>query len=206
MSHSQKRSKSIHLHQLRKAFALKPLAVGVAGIMLTACGGSREQSNIYVSPEDCQQDNPEATGQCLAAYESALEEHNRTAPKFDTQNDCEYEFGNDRCQYVQTSSGSFFMPFMAGYMVSQLLQPRPYYSQPLYTSFSPYSPFRSRWVTSNGYVFDGDIRKRSYNAPSSVFEKKPTVNRTIKRGGFGSSMRAKSSWGSSGSKSKGWGG
>ena len=54
MSHSQKRSKSIHLHQLRKAFALKPLAVGVAGIMLTACGGSREQSNIYVSPEDCQ--------------------------------------------------------------------------------------------------------------------------------------------------------
>lgn len=204
MSQHQKRSKSIHLQQLRKTFSIKPMAIGVASVFLSACGNSGDPQKIYTSLDECDQENPEATNQCLAAYESALEEHNRTAPKFSSEGDCEYEFGSNRCQYVQSSSGSFFMPFMAGYIVSQLMQPRPYYSQPLYTSFSPYSSFRSRWVTSNGYVFDGDIRRRSYYAPSSVYQSKPTVNRTIKRGGFGSSVRAKSSWGSS-SKSKGWG-
>ena len=205
MSHTQKRSKHIALHSMRKAFSLKPLAVGIATVFLSACGEDRDASKIYVSVDDCKQDNPDAVGQCLAAFESAIEEHNRTAPRFNSQNDCEYEFGNERCQYVQSQSGSFFMPFMAGFIVSRLMQPSPYSSQPLYTSFSPYSPFRSRWVTSNGYVFDGDIRRRSYYAPSSVYKPKPTVNRTINRGGFGSTVRAKSSWGSS-SKSSGWGG
>ncbi|TPV62081.1 DUF1190 domain-containing protein [Aestuariibacter sp. GS-14] len=205
MSHSQKRSKHINLHKMRKAFSLKPLAIGVAIVFLSACGEDGDASKIYVSVDDCQKENPDAVSQCQAAFESAIEEHNRTAPRFNSQNDCEYEFGSDRCQYVQSQSGSFFMPFMAGFIVSRLLQPSPYYSQPLYTSFSPYSPFRSRWVTSNGYVFDGDIRRRSYYAPSSVYKPKPAVNRTINRGGFGSTVRAKSSWGSSG-KSSGWGG
>ena len=96
------------------------------------------------------------------------------------------------------------MPFMAGFMVSQLLSPRPYYSQPIYTSYSPYSPFRSKWVTADGYVFDGDIRKRNYKVSPSVYKPKPTVTRTVSRGGFGSSVRAKSSWGSS-SRSGSWG-
>jgi uncharacterized protein YgiB involved in biofilm formation len=54
-------------------------------------------------------------------------------------------------------------------------------------------------------VFDGDIRKRNYRVNKDVYKPKPTVNRTMKRGGFGSSVRAKSSWGSSGRKG-GWGG
>ena len=108
-------------------------------------------------------------------------------------------------QYVNNSSGSFFMPFMAGYMVSSLLSPNRYYSQPLYTSYSYNSPFRSRWITADGYVFDGDIRKRKYRVNKDVYKPKPTVNRTMKRGGFGSSVRAKSSWGSS-SRKGGWGG
>ena len=94
--------------------------------------------------------------------------------------------------------------FLTGFMVSQLLSPRPYYSQPIYTSYSPYSPFRSKWVTADGYVFDGDIRKRNYKVSPSVYKPKPTVTRTVSRGGFGSSVRAKSSWGSS-SRSGSWG-
>lgn len=60
-------------------------------------------------------------------------------------------------------------------------------------------------MMADGYVFDGDIRKRKYNVKPSTYKPKPTVNRTIKRGGFGSSVRAKSSWGSS-KRSGGWGG
>jgi uncharacterized protein YgiB involved in biofilm formation len=191
---------------MRKAFYLKPVALAMASVFLaTGCGEQTEESDIYTSVDDCVNSNPELTAQCQTAYQQAIEEHSRTGPKFSSENDCEYEFGPNQCQTVTTQQGSFFMPFMAGYMVSQLLSPRPYYSQPLYTSFSRNSPFRSRWATADGHVFNGDIRNRKYNAPASIYKAKPTVNRTIKRGGFGSSVRAKSSWGSS-SRSGSWGG
>jgi len=200
-----KRTKHIDLTRMRKAFSVKPIALGVASVMLSACGSEREDATIYTSLEDCKQDFPDAVERCEAAYQTALDEAMRTSPRFNSEYDCEYEFGPNQCQYVNNNSGSFFMPFMAGYMVSSLLSPSRYYSQPLYTSYSYNSPFRSRWITADGYVFDGDIRKRQYRVNKDIYKPKPTVNRTMKRGGFGSSVRAKSSWGSS-SRKGGWGG
>lgn len=201
----QKRTKQINLRQMRKAFALKPLAVGIAGVFVTACADDLQDAQIYTSLDECKRDFPDAIERCEAAYETAVEEASRTSPRFGSEYDCEYEFGANQCRYVETNNGSFFMPFMAGFMVSQLLSPKRYYSQPLYTSYSPYSSFRSRWVTADGNVFDGDIRKRNYRVRPDVYKPKPTVTRTMSRGGFGSSVRAKSSWGSS-SRSGGWGG
>jgi uncharacterized protein YgiB involved in biofilm formation len=200
-----KRTKHINLNNMRKGFNVKPLALGVASVILSGCGGEKEDATIYTSLEDCKQDYPDAIERCEAAYQTAVEEAMRTSPRFSSEYDCEHEFGPNQCQYVNNGSGSFFMPFMAGYMVSSLLSPNRYYSQPLYTSYSYNSPFRSRWVTADGYVFDGDIRKRKNRVNKSVYKPKPTVNRTMKRGGFGSSVRAKSSWGSS-SRKGGWGG
>lgn len=202
---TQKRTKHIDLSRMRKAFAVKPLTLGIASVLLSACADDRQQAQIYTSVDDCNNDYPDARDQCQAAYQQAVEEAARTSPKFSTVNDCEHEFGTNQCRQVTNESGSFFMPFMAGYMVSQLLSPRSYYSQPLFTSYSPYSSFRSRWVSADGHVFNGDVRKRSYKVSPSQFKPKPTVTRTISRGGFGSSVRAKSSWGSS-SRSSGWGG
>ena len=201
----RKRSKGINLTRMRKSFALKPLAIGVASVFLAACGEEKQDAVIYTSLDDCKQDYPDAVERCEAAYQTAVTEAARTSPRFNSEYDCEYEFGPNQCHAVNTGSGSVFMPFMAGFMVSQLLSPNRYYSQPLYTSFSPYSSYRSRWVSADGYVFDGDIRKRNYKVRSSAFKPKPTINRTIKRGGFGSSVRAKSSWGSSSRKGS-WGG
>ena len=200
-----KRTKHIDLSSMRKGFSVKPLALGVASVILSGCGGEKEDATIYTSLEDCKQDYPNAVERCEAAYQTAMDEAMRTSPRFSSEYDCEHEFGPNQCQQVNNNSGSFFMPFMAGYMVSSLLSPNRYYSQPLYTSYSYNSPFRSRWITADGYVFDGDIRKRKYRVNKDVYKPKPTVNRTMKRGGFGSSVRAKSSWGSS-SRKGGWGG
>lgn len=199
---TRKRSLNINLKKMRKSFAIKPLTLGVASILLSACG-DRQDATVYMTPEDCSEQNPEFAAQCMAAYEKAVEEANRTGPKYDSARDCEYDFGNNQCRVVQTQSGSFFMPFMAGYMLSNLMSPRGYYSQPLFTSYSRYSPYRSRWIGAGGYDY-GSNRSRSFKVSEKAYKPKPTVTRTMKRGGFGSSVRAKSNWGSS--RRGGWGG
>ena len=201
---TQKRSTSINKSRMRKGFSVKPLALGIAAIFLTACGEEQEQATIYTNADECAAANPSMAEQCRTAYQQALEEAQRTGPKYASARDCENEFGNNQCQVVRNESGSFFMPFMAGYMLSNLMSPRGYYSQPMFTSYSGNSPYRNRWVGSDGYDF-GDQRQRNMRVNKSTFKPKPTVTKTMSRGGFGSSVRAKSSWGSSSSKSS-WGG
>lgn len=102
-----KRTKHIDLTRMRKAFSVKPIALGVASVMLSACGSEREDATIYTSLEDCKQDFPDAVERCEAAYQTALDEAMRTSPRFNSEYDCEYEFGPNQCQYVNNNSGSF---------------------------------------------------------------------------------------------------
>ena len=202
-SNKTKRSKSINLVSMRKSFSVKPLALGVAAIFLSACGDEQE-ATVFTSVDDCAGANPESAEQCKTAYEDALKEAERTGPKYNSQQDCEAEFGSNKCNYVQRDSGSFFMPFMAGYMLSNLMSPRGYYSQPMFSSNSRNSSYRNRWIGADGHDF-GDNRRKTMRVSEKSLKPKPTVNKTMSRGGFGSSVRAKSSWGNS-TKKGGWGG
>lgn len=199
----QKRSRSINLHAMRKGFAVKPLALGIASVFLSACGSEKEQATIYNNIDDCATQNPEFTAECKTAFEQAQKEAERTGPRYNSTSDCEYDFGYNQCRQVNSGGSSFFMPFMAGYMLSSFLSPRGYYSQPMYTSYSRRSPYRNQWINASGRSF-GDSRYSKFKVDKSAFKPKPTVSRTIKRGGFGSSVRAKSNWGSS--RRGGWGG
>jgi uncharacterized protein YgiB involved in biofilm formation len=202
-SNKTKRSQSINLSRMRKSFSVKPLALGMAAIFLSACG-DKQDAAVFTSVDDCTKANPESAQQCKTAYEDALKDAERTGPKYNSQRDCESEFGANQCNYVQRGSSSFFMPFMAGYMLSNLMSPRGYYSRPMFTSYSRNSSYRNRWVGADGYDF-GDNRRRTMRVSEKALKPKPTVSKTMSRGGFGSSVRAKSSWGSS-SKKGGWGG
>jgi uncharacterized protein YgiB involved in biofilm formation len=206
-----KRSQLINLSRMRKVFSIKPLAMAVAATSIAACGDSRQDAVLYTSVDDCKETNPEYASQCQTAYQQALAESQRTGPKYNNRRDCEVEFGTNQCYQAQNSNGSFFMPFMAGFMLNNLISSGTrYYSQPLYTSYSPYSRYRNSWFMGDGRSV-GNIDFDYYNGrshkklrvPSRSFDPKPTVSRTIERGGFGSSVRAKSNWGSS---SRSWGG
>ncbi|MFQ3197045.1 MAG: hypothetical protein ACI8R9_000491 [Paraglaciecola sp.] len=199
-----KRSAHINLSRMRKGFSVKPLALGVAAVLLSACGQNTEKATVYTGVDDCVNQNPEQAETCKAAYQEAVEEAQRTGPKYASRQICEEEFGPNQCNYQRSNSGSFFMPLMAGYMLSNLLSPG-YQSQPMFTSYSRSSPYRNRWMGADGSDY-GDYRNSKMNVDKEALKAKPTVSKTISRGGFGSSVRAKSSWGSSSAKRGGWGG
>jgi uncharacterized protein YgiB involved in biofilm formation len=203
-SKSTKRS-AIQLNRYRKVFAVKPLAVGIAAVLLSGCGEEPEVADIYRSLGECTDNNPGFFDQCQYAYESAVEEAVRTAPRFSNERDCEYEFGDNRCEYVSNENGSFFMPFMAGFMLSRMLfqdndwdidfkkkKKKRYYSQPLFTSYSRRSSLRNQWFDASGKSFGGTHRTAT-KVYGSDFKAKPTASRTLSRGGFGKSVATRSS-------------
>lgn len=198
-----KRSQSIHLPQLRKWFAVRPVAAGIAVTFLTACGEDPMEANLYQSVAQCASDNPNYVSECSFAYQEAVEEAERIAPRFSNEYDCEYEFGDNNCQYIENRNGSFFMPFMAGFMLSRFLnndididlkkkKKKRYYSQPLFTSYSRRSHLRNQWFTSDGKSYGG-LHKRSAKVYQSSFKPKPSASKTLSRGGFGKSVARTSS-------------
>ena len=203
-----KRTKSINLNRMRKnavGFQLKPLVVSVAAFSLMACGGS-QKAQVYSDVRHCISQNPSLETECEAAYKTALNESARTGPKYRSERDCTSEFGQNNCVSSRAASGgNWFMPAMAGFMMARALDNNNrYHSSPLYTSHSYGSPMYGRWTTSDGRSY-GSRRYGSINVGRDAFKAKPIVTRTMSRGGFGSTVAAKSRW--SGSQSRGgWGG
>lgn len=203
-----KRSKQIDVNLMRKVGLsiasspkLKPLALAIATLVLTSCS-SKEEVVVVQSVEDCQSKTEFTFEQCEAAYAKAVAEAERTGPKYSSQAACEAEFGISQCR--QTSQNSMFMPFMAGFIISDLLNSnRNYGYNPVYNYRNAGSSYNNRLMTSDGIVL-GSPGRSSYNVSKSTLKSKPSVTKTVSRGGFGSKASAKSSWG--GGKSSGWGG
>ncbi len=181
-----KRSKTMPLTRMRKTASLAP--VSLAGVLLSGCAEEPTDAVVYRDAQECIDANPEMVSQCNTVYRQAQEEALRTGPKFNTEQDCEYDFGAEQCQQVQAGGSSFFMPFMAGYMLSNLMSPKRRYYQPMWTSYAPGSRYRNRWFGARGTDY-GSVNKRNFRVAPSSFAPKPTVNRTIRRGGFGASVR-----------------
>ncbi len=195
-----KRSRSILLSQMRKTapqlgWIVKPLTLAVSGALLAGCS-QPEEAILIESVDDCVAKTTLNQEQCDAAYAQAEQEALRTAPRYNSQRSCEAEFGYGQCH----QSGGFFLPFMMGYLFSSAMDPR--FPTTVYRYDRPYSNYHNRVMTADGQVI-GTAGRSSYRVNRSVLKPKPTVTRTVSRGGFGAKASAKSSWGG---KSSGWGG
>lgn len=212
-----KRSKTINLAAMRKNDddntsnsrlaplvrpLAKPLAIAVAAASISGCT-SREEVKVVGSVSECTQTTTLNESQCEQAFRDALVEAEKTSPKYSTERTCESEFGSGGCRQT---TGGFFMPMMAGFMVGQMLNGSGNYygHNPVFRYSRPYSSWDNKYMTSDGTVV-GRPGKGSYKVPKSATKPKPKVVKTVSRGGFGSSASAKSSWGG-GKSSKGWGG
>lgn len=202
-----KRSSIFNLDMLRKrsrTFVLAPISLAV----LSACssGSSSEDVKFVRSVDDCENQTELGREACEAAYEQALADAESTAPRYRYESDCVEEF--NYCE----DRGGYFIPFMAGYIVAEVIDEvgdameRKYRYKHTYPTYlyTGRGRNRNKIMTSDGYVI-GSPGKSSYRMSREALKPKPKVTRTMSRGGFGSTASAKSNWGSSG-KSKGWGG
>ncbi|HBZ3514777.1 TPA: DUF1190 family protein, partial [Klebsiella pneumoniae] len=130
----------------------------------------------------------------------------RTAPKYATREDCVAEFGEGQCQQApaqagmapenqaqaQQSSGSFWMPLMAGYMMGRLMGGGMAQQQPLFSSKNPASPAYGQYTDASGKSYGAAQPGRTINVPKTAMAPKPATTTTVTRGGFGESVAKQS--------------
>ena len=168
-------------------YLVSALLMSASIIALTACEEPKVDASIFESIEQCMNDPLLTEAQCKSSFNEARSQHVAVAPKYATAEDCQADFGAQKCEhapYKTTSGGSVFMPMMAGYMMGSVLGARrSMMPQPLYRSSTGVPGFRT---AENRSV--GSITGRTKVASSATG--RPTFkSSTRSRGGFGSSAR-----------------
>ncbi|WP_455817476.1 DUF1190 family protein [Pseudomonas cerasi] len=199
-----KRTKQINHASFRKSWSarhLTPVALAVSAVfMLAACEQADETVSMYQNADDCSAANPGKSAQCTTAFNNAKEEAVKTAPKYATREDCVAEFGEGQCQQAPAqagvgttnaesqSSGSFWMPLMAGYMMGRMMGGGMGQQQPLFSSKNPASPANGKFVDASGKSFGAATSGRTMTVPKTALAPKPATTSTVTRGGFGESV------------------
>ncbi|MBF2053710.1 MAG: DUF1190 domain-containing protein [Candidatus Sericytochromatia bacterium] len=160
---------------------------------LTACADATEEAAVFETMDQCINagySEPE----CKEGFAQAEADHQAVAPRFDSEADCEAEFGSGACESpdeytTDTSTGSdshgqvrhSYMPMMAGVMIGSAL------SQPLYRTYQ--NGAYGAYMTNRGMpVATKPGRQR---ISREVARTRPTrTTTTLKRGGFGSMSRS----------------
>ncbi|ARD59008.1 hypothetical protein Y71_03405 [Kosakonia radicincitans DSM 16656] len=201
-----KRTKNIQHATFRKSWSarhLTPVALAVTAVfMLAGCEKSDETVSLYQNADDCSSANPGKSAECKTAYNNALKEAERTAPKYATREDCVAEFGEGQCQQTPVqagmtpenqaqaqSGGSFWMPLMAGYMMGRLMGGGAGFAQqPLFSSRNPASPAYGQYTDASGKGYGAAQPGRTMTVPKTAMAPKPATTTTVTRGGFGESV------------------
>lgn len=191
-----------------QALKLSLMALPTSALLI-GCGDDTD-AIVFKDLQECKSSTLMDSTTCQKAYAQALVEHGKTAPRFTSLADCESDFGRGACQDLaqvqpENGSGSWFIPAMAGFMASQVMNHwfggyhgpsfgyggSIFHSQPLY-----------RTIGSGSWTTAGAERVGSGTGRIKVSEKatwSPEKSTTFSRGGFGSKASARGSWGSFGS-------
>lgn len=174
--------------------------------MLAGCEKSDETVSLYQNADDCSAATGNAA-ECKTAYTNALKEAERTAPKYASREDCVAEFGEGQCQQAPAqagtapenraqaqSSGSFWMPLMAGYMMGRLMSGGAgYQQQPLFSSKTRPARLMVNIPMPAAKGYGAATHSRSVTVPKTAMAPKPATTSTITRGGFGESVAKQTS-------------
>ncbi|GKW42611.1 MULTISPECIES: DUF1190 family protein [Pectobacterium] len=205
-----KRTKNINQETFRKEWRthrLAPVALAVSAVFfLASCEQTDETVSLYQNADDCSSANPSMAAQCTTAYNNALKEAEKTAPKYATKEDCVAEFGEAQCTQTpapaqagmaaesQQGGGMSWMPLMAGYMMGRMMGGGAGFAQqPLFSPKTPASPANGQFVDSTGKNYGNATTGRTMTVPKTALAPKPATTSTITRGGFGETVAKQNS-------------
>lgn len=97
-------------------------AVGTAA--LSGCGSANDwgdgpagEGQVFASVAECAASGAFNQQECQDAYAQAQADDANNAPRFATRDICEQEFGSGECQPRVDSTGSFWVPALAGFVI-----------------------------------------------------------------------------------------
>ena len=167
--------------------SISALLMGASVIALSACDEQKVDAAIYDNLQQCIDDPAVTREQCEQNFAEARGRHASVAPKYTSEEDCQADFGEDKCEVApyRTSTGSsVFMPLMMGYMMGSMLGGRrSVIPQPLYRSDDSPKTYRTADNRSVGSTTGRTQVGRSVGRSPSI------KSSTMSRGGFGTSGR-----------------
>lgn len=200
----------------RKRSAAAGLTAAGALAMLSGCDGTPDDQARFGPPtevsafktvDECVASGAFAKVTCEQAAQQAAGEDNKAAPRFDSRNLCEDQFGAGQCLARNDGGQSFFVPLLTGFMIGRLPDGSGYRYNGLYQNRRD-----GGWYTPSGaWLYGGGYGGRSYNyqvgskavtAPITT-QRIQTRSSVVSRGGFGGRVSARSSGGWSGGRSFG---
>ncbi len=210
----------------KRSAAVSLVLVAGAGAAALTLGGldpsqREEEALVYGTLGACIAQQLRGAEACIAAYTSAQETYAATAPRYETEADCQRHHGTGGCtpgaQVTEAARGRY-LPVMAAFMMGRTdAQDLPV--QPLY----PHAPEEERdeagtaTAGHRGGYCTGAGGRVAYaggasrvHVPASVARTASTTTsttpRTVSRGGFGGTGRATAFSGGSGGRTGGFGG
>lgn len=161
---------------------------------LTACESGQPTGVVLNSIADCRSQQVEVA-QCEVAYNKAIADHQRVAPRFGDAVQCQQDFG--QCEAVQEEGRTSYIPPMGGFLLGYALGGgfNNIGMRGVSGGVPLYRDYRGGYINPNG-----DIVSRQ---PGIVTGKRGSIATparaiTVSRSGFGSRSAARGSFGSGG--------
>lgn len=205
----------------KRTLVISLLALGAGAVSVgnfTGAGsGPRTDTRTYKNITECEAERLLTPAECVTNFQQARMSHEKAAPVFAQQNDCEKEFGAGQCaRPSDPSRANTWIPAMAAYLVGRRAaggyQAAPMFRRPgdprdeyrLTAGFpaplpgatsgqgsttSSRSSFGSRSTSSSSYRTGSTIFTSGRNASPSR-SGISTSRSSTSRGGFGSSGRS----------------
>ncbi len=200
------------------------IGLAAAGVLLVATVWSMtsedpQENLVYNSLSDCRAAGQVSAQQCETAFSEAAAARLKDAPKFQSQNACETQYGANGCSSATIGGAQYFIPALAGFMLARGLSGgQAQQAQPLMPPTAAACPpgstqpecqqARSSSSSSSGGSYGGSSsRSRAYSTTSgraitAAFSPgsrsgSTAATSTASRGGFGSIARSFSSHSSS---------
>lgn len=193
------------IRKMKRSRTVALTTLTAAGTMtLTGCGDDPlVEGQVFASVAECTAAGVPAA-ECQNAYTQALADNRNDAPRFETRDLCEGEFGAGQCQqqFADGGGGSFWVPLLGGFLIANAIddididrKKRKY--APIYRSRasgnyyhggSNYGPM-SR-TSSGRYGFAPDTLNRPVSAP-----RVQSRSDIASRGGFGGRASSRGSGG-----------